>query len=310
MTVLLIDANNVAMRALHAMSRSGLSDADGVPTGPLVAFINTLSKHVKEEQPRSVAVCWDGGRSARRVAISPEYKGHRLEAPAEVEDVKTSVFAMAKEFCSLAGLHHVERRGMEADDLIAHYWRQRNPGEKTVILSSDKDFLQLVEGNTEQVRLSSSGTPTDRWTQQRVIDEMGCHPGYLAYAMSLAGDVSDNVIGVPRYGMKTAIKAVAKGAQEQMTRVASGDLTVDDAGHWFERVLEQPKIAPHIDQVLTNFELVDLRNMYDASLHLPALPSWSPTGPGSLMFEPLMSFLTKHQMKNVQSRLLDGTLWR
>lgn len=310
MTVLLIDANNVAMRSLHAMAKSGLSSDDGVPTGPLLAFINALSKHIREEQPRSVGVCWDGGRSARRVAASPEYKAHRLAGPDEVEDNKHSVFSMAKEFCTLAGLYHVERPGMEADDLIAHYWRWRNPGEKTVLVSNDKDFLQLLEPRVEQVRLSSNNTPTDRWTRERVIEEMGCLPDHLPYAMALAGDASDNVFGIRGFGMKTAIKAVIKGTQEQLERVASGDLTVDEAGHWFSRVLEQPKIAPHVDQVRLNYDLVDLRETHDPGLHLPALPLFTPTAPGSALYEPLLSFLTKYQMKSVTSRLVDGSLWK
>lgn len=275
------------------MARSGLSDADGVPTGPLLAFINTISKHIKEEQPRSVAVCWDGGRSERRVSASPEYKATRVDGPAEVEDVKHGVFALAKEFCTLAGLHHVEVRGYEADDLIALYWRQRNPGERAVIVSSDKDFLQLVDERVDQVRLSSAGTPTDRWTKQRVIEEYGCHPRSLTYALALAGDVSDNVIGIRGFGMKTAIKTLNKY----------------DEGDW-QSVLADPKVAPFAEQVNLNLTLVDLRNMHDANLRLPALPSWSPTAPGSVMYEHLLSFLTKHQMKGVTSRLIDGSLWR
>ena len=295
MTVLLIDANNVAMRAVHAMARSGLSNSEGVATGPLLNFINTLSKHVREEQPRSVGVCWDGGRSSRRVMLHPEYKGHRLDAPDEVEEAKHSVFALAKEFCTLAGLFHVERPGMEADDLIAYYWRHRNPGERTVILSSDKDFLQLVGDRVEQVRLSSAGTPTDRWTVQRVRDEMGTDPDRLPHAMALAGDASDNVTGVPRFGMKTAIKTIGK---------------YYPLLNWWEETLRDPKVEPYADQARLNYDLVDLRETHDESLHLPALPSFTPTTPGSAMYEPLLSFLTKHQMKSVTSRFLDGSLWR
>lgn len=305
MTVLLVDANNVAMRAVHAMARSGLTDDHGVATGPLLNFITTLSKHVKEEQPRAVAVCWDGGRSRRRVDLSPEYKAHRLDAPEHVESVKQDVFSLAKEFCTVAGIHHVERTGYEADDLIAHYWRQRNPGERTVILSSDKDFLQLVEGNTEQVRLSSAGTPTDRWTQARIIEEMGCHPGYLNLALALAGDVSDNVIGVPRVGMKTAIKIIARHAQDA-TEFA-GPIT--DIQSIESRVLGDPKIEPYADRVRTNLALVDLRNPYGDAVPLPAIPSFQPTTPGSVMYESFLSFLDRHQMKSVQSRFYARTLW-
>lgn len=290
-TILLCDANNVAMRAIHAMSRSGLS-ANGVATGPLLATINTLSKHVKEEGPDKVVVCWDGGRSTHRVSLDADYKAHRLAMEPDMEEHKDSVFALAKEFCTLAGIHHVERPGVEADDLIAHYVAHREPGSRTVILSSDKDFLQLLAADVEQVRLSSAGTPTDRWTVQRVEQEMRCHPVHLAKAMALAGDVSDNVPGVPRFGMKTAIKTLAKY-----------DYDLEDA------LGADPRLDGYADRVRLNLRLVNLQDSVNG-LDLPALPWFCPTAPGDAIFPLLVSFLTKHQMRSVQSRLYEQTLWK
>jgi DNA polymerase I len=293
MTVLLVDANNVAMRSIHAMARSGLS-AHGVSTGPLLAFVNTLSKHIREEQPDRVAVCWDGGRSEHRVALDEQYKAHRLSMDPQDEENKHSVFALAKEFCSLAGLHHVERPGVEADDLIAYHWRTHRPlDEKVVILSSDKDFLQLlIEGQVEQVRLSSSGTPTDRWTADRVRTEMGCDPKHLPYAMALAGDDADNVPGVPRFGMKTAVKTLAKY-----------EFNLDTA------LRNDHRLVDHVDRVRLNLSLVDLRESVMGQ-HLPALPLFRPTAPGDVTYPLLLSFLTQHQMKSVQSRLYEQALWK
>ena len=293
MSVLLVDANNVAMRSLHAMARSGLS-ADGVATGPLLAFVNAVSKHIREEQPDRVAVCWDGGRSDYRVDLDEGYKAHRLSMDPEQEDIKGSVFALAKEFCSVAGLFHIERPGVEADDLIAQYWHEHRPlDEKVVILSSDKDFLQLlVPGQVEQVRLSSSGTPTDRWTAERVQQEMGCRPRDIPLAMALAGDVSDNVIGVPRFGMKTAIKTLGK---------YDWDL---------ECALEQdPRLVEHAERARLNLKLVNLRDGFSGAT-LPALPLFHPTAPGGVLWPLLLSFLSKYQMKSVQTRLYEGTLWK
>ena len=296
MTTLLVDANNCAMRAIHAMARSGLSTDQGVITGPLLAFVNTISKHIKEEKPDKIAVCWDGGRSSHRLALDGDYKAHRLSMDPEQEEAKNSTFALAKAFCSTAGLFHVERVGVEADDLIAQYVLDRAYGEDVVILSSDKDFLMLLDdrvigGSVEQVRLSSAGTPTDRWTATRVREEMGCDPDDLANAMALAGDVSDNVIGVPRFGMKTAIKALAK------------------VGWELGRVLdEDPRVTEHIERVRLNLRLVDLRQGM-AGLRLPALPPFDPTTPAGVLYPALLSFITTYQLKSVQSRLYENTLW-
>jgi DNA polymerase I len=304
MTTLLVDANNIAMRAVHAMSRSGLTSDRGVATGPLVAFIGTLAHHIREEQPDKVAVCWDGGRSEHRLALDSNYKAHRLSMAPDQEEAKESTFALCKEFCTGAGLYHIERPGIEADDLIAQYVHDRPWGETVVILSSDKDFLMLLDdevhanGRTlvaapvEQVRLSSAGTPTDRWTAQRVREEMGCLPGDLSFAMALAGDVSDNVPGVPRFGMKTAIKALKKH-------------------DWsFENVLRDDlRVVEHVERARLNLSLVDLRAGLDG-LVLPDLPLFRPTSPGDVLYPLMLSFLTKYQIKSVQTRLYDGTLWK
>ena len=284
------------MRAIHAMARSGLSSDQGVITGPLLAFVNTISKHIKEEKPDKIAVCWDGGRSSHRVALDSEYKAHRLAMDPEQEENKTSTFALTKAFCSVAGLFHVERVGVEADDLIAQYVLDRAYGEDVVILSSDKDFLMLLDGrlvggSVEQVRLSSAGTPTDRWTAARVREEMGCEPDDLADAMALAGDVSDNVIGVPRFGMKTAIKALKK---------VDWDL---------ERALaEDPRLVDHTERVRLNLRLVDLRLGMEG-LRLPPLPTFAPTTPAGVLYPLLLSFITEYQLRSIQSRLYDNTLW-
>lgn len=291
MSTLLVDGNNLAMRAIHAMARSGLS-AHGVATGPLLVFINGLSKHMREEQPDTVAVCWDGGRSDHRLALDRDYKAHRLTLEPEVEEHKDSVFALAKEFLTLAGFHHLERSGVEADDLIAYYVAHRDRSTKTVILSSDKDFLMLVGDQVEQVRLSSAGTPTDRWDRDRVVTEMGCEPGYLRYAMALAGDKADNVPGIPRFGMKTAIKTLRKY-----------DFDFDTA------LREDPRLVEHQDRARLNLRLVDLVTE-TSGVNLPALPLFNPTTPGDIIYPLLLSFLNQHQMKSVLSRVYEQTLWK
>jgi DNA polymerase I len=296
MTTLLIDANNALMRAIHAMARSGLTSDHGVGTGPLLAFIGTLGRHIREEQPDKVAVCWDGGHSEHRLALDPNYKGQRPDLGEHEVEIKESAFAQAKEFCSVAGLFDIERRGIEADDLIAGYVRDRRH-EDVVILSSDKDFLMLLDdsgygGMVEQVRMSSAGTRTDRWTATRVREEMGCEPSDLANAMALAGDVSDNVPGIPRFGMKTAIKTLSKHAWD------------------FEIALStDPRLADHVERARLNLALVDLRGGLDGLL-LPRLPSFIPTKPGGVLYQELLSFLSRYQLKGVQARLYGGTLWK
>lgn len=298
MKTLLVDANNLAMRSLHAMQRTGLANSEGIATGPLLAFINGLCSHLREERPDRVAVCWDGGRSRRRTGVSPIYKAHRESLSEDFKETKRGVFGLAKEFLAASGLQSYEIDGVEADDIIAHFWRSRRQidadldmGSLTIV-SSDKDFLQLLEPGVEQVRLSSANTPTDRWDTKRVEQEHGCQPWVLRYALALAGDVSDNVIGVPRVGMKTAIRVLEKHGWD------------------FSSALDDPKIAEHASRMWDNLALVDLRASYE-TLPLPDLPPlFRPTEPGSAAYMDLLSFLDRYQLDSVKQRLMLGSLWR
>lgn len=285
---LLIDGNNLLMRAIFATHRSPMN-ADGVPTGPLLVFLNTLAKHIREEAPGCVAVAWDGGRSIERVALDAGYKGNREGAPDE--EIKLSSFALAKELLTLVNVYQVEMHGREADDLIAGWWA-RAEGPVT-ILSSDKDFLQLLGENphghpVDQVRLSSPDTPTDRWTEERMIEELGHGPMEWAFITALTGDKSDNVIGVPGIGPVKALKLL-------------------NAHQWnWDAALADPKVAGHADQVRINLRLVSLRQ---TDLKLSQPPCFAPTRPGEVMHDLLVSFVDRYRLASVRDRLVTGGMW-
>lgn len=289
MKTLIYDGNNLAMRSVHAMAKTGLR-ADGVSTGPLVAFANSFSRHVIEEQPDRVVVCWDSGSSEYRLALDPEYKANRKAPDPDFDQTKRTSFGLIKEFLSLCGVMQVERVGYEADDLIAQYVHHSH-GQR-VILSSDKDFLQLLSINVEQVRFSAGGTETDRWTIQRVRDEYGCEPNVIPLAMALAGDSGDNVPGVPRFGMKTAIKTLAKH-----------DWSLRDV------IANEPRVAPYEDQVHKALALVDLR-LANRHLLVPKLPPWEPTRLGSALFGDLVDFLQRYELESIKRRFFADQMWR
>jgi 5'-3' exonuclease len=289
LTVLLVDGNNLAMRAIHAMAKSPLS-ADGVRTGPVLVFINALSKHVRDEQPDRVVVCWDSGPSLFRRALYADYKANRTVPSPSIDESKRTSFALIKEFLALANVHQVERPGFEADDLVAWYVANRCAGDEIVILSSDKDFLQLLGPEVQQVRLSSGGAPTDRWTVQRVREEFGCEPQHLVLAMALAGDKIDGVPGVPRFGMKTALKQLAQYG-------------------WSLDAIDHPAVQEHREQIEIALRLVDLRTPA-SGLTLTALPPFDPTRLDSALFGALVSFLVRYQMETVKGRMYAGELWK
>lgn len=290
MRTLVIDAPNLVMRSVHALAHARVRLVhDQVNTGPLMVTISTLSRYIREVAPDRVVVCWDGGRSAHRTALDPAYKANRADLPTEAQRMKEDAFEQVREFLSVAGIHQVQRRGYEADDLIAAYWRQRQPEEEIVILSSDKDLLQLLGPYVRQIRLSSGGAPTDYWDAERVRTDLGIEPEHLAKAMALSGDDSDNIPGVPRFGLKTAVKHLAKHGYDL------------DA-------IDHEAVVQHRDRVRLNLALVDLRAPL-TQIALGPVPSFRPTTLADASFGDLVAFLNRYQLRSIAERLYAGQLW-
>jgi DNA polymerase-1 len=149
--------------------------------------------------PGHLAVVWDGGLSAERVAAHPEYKAQRPEMPVELRPQ----LAELVEYLAAAGLASYCGDQVEADDYIGCLARRAAAaGWHVVIASSDKDFMQLV---SPQIGLWN---PNDRaavvWTRDQVVAKTGVEPEQVADWLALMGDAVDNIPGVPGVGPKTA----------------------------------------------------------------------------------------------------------
>ncbi|MFE4863283.1 hypothetical protein ACFRBW_39690, partial [Streptomyces sp. NPDC056670] len=202
---LLVDGNNLLIRAVEATRRVAMNSPDGTDTSALVVFTSTLSRYIREVRPYKVAVVWDATSSHFpnwRQAIYPEYK------PTGPDDYRRKSRALVYDFLELAGVVQLAVAGQEADDLIGAFWRDYD--QPMTILSNDKDLLQLVGQNPhgalcDQIRISSADTDTDYWAADRVEEYYGCTPAQLPLVLSLWGDSSDNIPGVPRIGVKFAV---------------------------------------------------------------------------------------------------------
>lgn len=285
--MLLLDGNNLAMRSFHGAR--GQMTSQGEDTGALQLFVNALSRYVKDERPDRMVVCWDDGRSTFRTRLYPEYKVARFKeaTPAEAGPPHGPLFAMIKTFLWLAGIPQWSQPNVEADDLIASAWRTHRPGEKVVILSADKDLLQLLDEDTEQIRFSSSGAPTDRWNRQRVIDELGYRPDQIPLMMALTGDTSDGIPGMRGVGPKKAFK---------MLQAADWDL---------DRAMEPYPESLAI--VKTSLALVDLSRL---EVVVPEVPLFEPTEVGTQAFDDLIGFCSHYALRTIRERLDTGSLWK
>jgi len=201
---LLIDGFNLAYRCFYATP--ALTRADGFPTNALHGWVKSLWRLIDQEKPAHTAVFFDLGGSRERLALHPEYKAQRAEMP---EDLARQIDGV-KTLTRLLGLAAVEIDGVESDDLLATCAvRRAEAGDDVLIVSSDKDFAQLVAERIRVLLPPPSAQPRLGWRlldAAGVREKFGVGPERIVDYLALIGDTSDNNPGLNGVGPKTAIK--------------------------------------------------------------------------------------------------------
>lgn len=194
-TLFLVDGSSFIFRAFFALPP--LTNPHGVPVGAVLGFVNMLVKLIQDHHAPYIAVVFDAARQNFRNDIYPEYKANRDETP---DDLKPQ-FPLIREATKAFDIVSIEEEGFEADDLIATYARLASEqGLKTVVVSSDKDLMQLVDDNVRMFDPMKS-----RFIgPEEVNEKFGVGPERVTHVQALAGDSVDNVPGVPGIGVKTA----------------------------------------------------------------------------------------------------------
>ncbi len=195
--LLIVDGHAYAYRAFHAIR--SLRSPSGRPTNAIYGFVKMLAKMRSAIEPTHLIVVWDGGLSAERMAVLPEYKAQRPGMP---DDLKPQLDEIAG-YLKAAGIASFCREGVEADDYIACLARRAAVAGMTVVIASaDKDFMQLVSARTGLLN------PNDKtetvWADGQVRAKSGVEPAQVVDWLSLTGDSVDNIPGVPGVGPKTA----------------------------------------------------------------------------------------------------------
>ena len=193
--LVLIDGSGYIFRAFFALPP--LTDPEGMPVGAVFGFCNMLFKLSQDMAGEQLVVVFDKGSHSFRNEMYDQYKANRQETP---EDLVPQ-FPLVRDAAHAFGLPVVELEGYEADDIIATYARQAEAkGRDVVIVSSDKDLMQLIGGPIAMYDPMKAKT-IDR---DEVIKRFGVGPELVRDVLALAGDSSDNVPGVPGIGVKTA----------------------------------------------------------------------------------------------------------
>ncbi|MEB2311479.1 MAG: DNA polymerase I [Sorangiineae bacterium] len=191
----LVDLSGYVFRAYHAIRP--LTSPSGEPTHAVFGTVSMLERLVRERRPALLAVAMDAGRETFRNELYPAYKANRPPAP---EDLIQQM-ARVEEVIDAFAIPILKQAGVEADDLIASaVKRARERGLGVVIVSADKDLMQLVGS-----RVVMWDTMRDRvFGVPEVEERFGVHVDQVRDYLALVGDASDNVPGVPSVGPKTA----------------------------------------------------------------------------------------------------------
>jgi DNA polymerase-1 len=203
--LVLIDGNAILHRAYHAMPP--LTTKRGEPIGAVHGFVSMLLRIIQDLKPTHIAVCFDRKEPTFRHEEFKEYQAHRPEMDKDLE----LQFDKAKDVISAFGIPIYDKARFEADDVIGTLAKQAEKDiEEVVIVTGDKDILQLVSGKTKVYFPVRGLSEAKLMGEKEVVEKMGVEPSQIDDYKALAGDPSDNYPGVPGIGPKTATKLLAE----------------------------------------------------------------------------------------------------
>ena len=263
--LLLIDGSGYLFRAYHALPK--LTNSQGEPTGAVVGVLSMRRKLIEAQRPEFIGVVFDAPGQTFRDQIFPAYKAQRPPMPdelrAQIEPLQAVVRAM--------GLPLLVIPDVEADDVIGTLATQAAAqGIPTLISTADKDLAQLVDAHITLVN-TMTDTLLDR---AGVITKFGVPPERIIDYLSLVGDTSDNIPGVPKCGPKTAVKWLQDYGDLDGV-IANADRVSGKVGESLRQVLDQLPLARRLTSIKRDVAL-DLAptDLTPAAPDIAALRTW------------------------------------
>ncbi len=241
----LIDGSSLLYRSFYAIQR--LSSPNGFPTNAIYGFIITLRKILEREKPQYLGIVFDTPGPKLRHTVFKDYKAHRKPMP---EDLARQIPKL-KDIIRALRIPILENEDYEADDVLGSLARRAAAHKYyTIIISTDKDLLQLVDSET-QVYNPAKEIFLD---PAKVKEIFGVLPSQVVDVLSLWGDASDNVPGVPGIGEKTAKTLIGE--------YGSLDNLMKNLGSMKNRRLKE-KIEQNLDKLDMSKELVTVEKNLD-----------------------------------------------
>ncbi len=267
-TILLIDAHSLIHRCFHALPP--LTAPSGEPIQAIYGLAMMLLRITNSEarqRPAFVVAFFDRPEPTFRKELFKEYKAHRPKASDELVSQIHEAYRLFEAF----GIPVVEKAGYEADDLIGTVAEQHKNDADTIvrILSSDNDFLQLVDDGRVIVESLKKGIrETILYDEGAVYERFGVHPNQLADYKGLVGDASDNIPGVPGIGPKRAVELLHryKTLDALYENVDSDPVLAKKIGEWKDQALLSRRLAVIERNLPVSISLVSARFAPSTSL--------------------------------------------
>jgi DNA polymerase-1 len=291
--VLVIDALNMFLRAF--IVDPSLSN-HGQPIGGIKGSMKILQKLVRITKPNEIVICWDGPNgSQKRKSLDSNYKEGRkplrlnraVHNLTENEELQNKLWQQMRtiDYFNQMPIIQLMLERVEADDIISYVCNsQHYDGWQKVIVSNDKDFLQLCDEETVVYRPTTDKIET----KKTVIESMGVHPTNMALARAMDGDASDNLPGVPRVGMKTIATKLPFMGEDRT-------ITIDELMEYCENIDSKLKVYKNIQESKSLIE----HNYKMMQLYAPLISVQGKQklmmedGFGELNWEELKTFLNK-----------------
>ena len=292
--VFLVDGSSFVFRAYFQSIRQDRKynyRSDDLPIGAVRLFATKVLQFVKDGaagiKPTHLAIIFDKSENSFRRELYPAYKSHRPEPPADLVPQFPLMRATVRAF----GMVPVEQDRYEADDLIATYARQAcDRGADVLIVSADKDLMQLIEPRVAMYDPASGDREERRIGPAEVFDYFGVGPDKVVDVQALAGDSTDNVPGAPGIGVKTAAQLIGEYGDLETLLARAGEI-------------KQPKrrealtLPENVNRVLISQKLVTL--VRDVPLETPLDDLAAPALDG----RELVAFLKAMELTTITRRV-------
>ncbi|MCQ3035460.1 MAG: DNA polymerase I [Bacilli bacterium] len=245
----IVDGNSLLFRAYYATAYAGTENImrtkDGTPTNAVFAFANMINKMIGNLKDGDYFfVGFDTGKPTFRHIEDKDYKAQRKPAPAEL----VTQMPIAREMLRSLGIFVYELEGYEGDDLCGTVAKiASNKNIETIVYTSDRDFLQLIDDNITIHILKKGMSDILIMNEESMMTEWGFLPKQIIDYKGLRGDSSDNLPGIPGIGEKTAVKliqeygsfdAIVEAAPTMKSKVASNILEFVEQGRMCKRLAE------------------------------------------------------------------------